>query len=787
MHQFPILNRLISRLGWYSMPYSIGWLLCALLFSQMGNAQPLPPKSQGQQATETVELNGVILGQSGPIPGAHIVLTYLADQNLDTAWFGAATDLAGHFRMLDLPKGEALIKVSAIGFLEQSFQYKIELDQIVVEWTLIEASHELKEVDISAKGSSKALNAMATVSARSFSLDEAGRYAASVFDPAKMALSFAGVKGTDDVTGAIVIRGNNPKGVGWRIEGMEVPTPSHFSTEGAATGAVSMVSNRLLTTSDFYTGAFPAEMGNAVSGIFDLRLRSGNADQRHYSVQASMLGLEASAEGPINRERHSSYLINYRYSTLALMGKMGLNIGNTVTGYQDVNVKMEWPTRKAGVFSVFGIGGLSSVSRGPQGNSGIKDVKSFTYGLAGIRHVMSISPRQNLTTGLAISLAKEDYNSDASALRIPDPILWTYFSNNRTIRLTTRVDAELTPSTQLRYGLVGSVFVFDLFEGKEFPPKTDAEFWEADDVAFFGEAYAQVRHRLSEKLTGIVGLRGNWFAYSGKANIEPRAAIEFAEEPNKTWSLSAGIHSRLESMAYYMTSWESLDGSWTPNQYLDYSKAAHLVFGYTVSPSRDITVRVETYLQYLYDVPVADDTTGLNPNQSQASPYFSAINYAWRYPEIKLTNAGEGLNYGVEFTVERRYNEGWYLLLNGSLFRSLFTARDGEWRPSAWDAGFISNVTLGKDFPVGKNHEHMLGLHGRLLWSGGYRLENTLYTERLPNYFRTDTRLNYLHNSTHPWTLSLDLQNLTNRLNENLIQDIDPIGLIPVLAYRQEF
>ncbi len=745
-------------------------------------AQPEPSYSGG-----LITLEGLVSGPDGTLPGAMVTFSTLSTSGGDALLWQTVTDLEGHFQFIGVPAGLGHIRILSSGYEALSFELALLENLTPLTFTLTPITHTLETVEVNAQSSSAAVNSMATVSARSFSKDDAARFAAAVNDPAKMALSFAGVKGTDDITGAIVIRGNSPKGVGWRVEGMEIPTPSHFSTEGAATGAVSMISNCLLTTSDFYTGAFPAEMGNAVSGVFDLRLRSGNPEERHYSIQASLLGLEASAEGPLNREQRSTYLINYRYSTIALLGKMGFTVGNTLTGYQDLNVKLEWPTRKAGVFSLFAIGGLSSVVLGPNGNQGIRETKAFTYGLTGLKHNIRISPKQHLTTMLAISLAQEDYDADASALRVPDPVVWTYYSANRTARISLRVDARLSESTQIRYGAVGSFFVFDLFEGRLRPPASGDWYWAADDEAFFGEAYVQMRHAINERLSAVAGLRANWFAYSNHANLEPRAALEWTPSEKETLTLAAGIHSRLESMAYYMARLESPDLTWQPNRNLDYGKASHVVLGYTVRHSPNLSFHVEGYIQYLYQIPVAGDTTGLSAENEAASPYFSAINYAWRYPEIILKNEGHGLNYGIEITVERRFEAGWYMLLNGSLFRSLFTASDGIWRPSTWDAGFITNATAGRDFKVGRNSTNTAGINGRILWSGGYRVEETLFQERLPAYFRTDIRLHYHHAGNHPWTLSLDIQNLTNRLNANLIDDIDPIGLIPVLGYQQSF
>ena len=79
------------------------------------------------------------------------------------------------------------------------------------------------------------INKMATVSARTFSVEETKRYAGSIDDPARMASSYAGV-GVVDGNNDLVIRGNSPRGMLWRMEGLEIPNPNHFSSQGASGG-----------------------------------------------------------------------------------------------------------------------------------------------------------------------------------------------------------------------------------------------------------------------------------------------------------------------------------------------------------------------------------------------------------------------------------------------------------------------------------------------------------------------------------------------------------------------
>ena len=203
------------------------------------------------------------------------------------------------------------------------------------------------------------INQTAVVSARSFSVEQTQRYAASFVDPARMAQSFAGVsRAEDDLLNEVIVRGHSPKYTVWRLEGIEIPNPNHFGDDGHSSGGVNMLSANMLTYSDFLTGSFPAEYGNALAGVFDINLRKGNTSHTEYTVSVGALGMEGTVEGPFKNGYDGSYLVNYRYSTLGLMAKMNI-IEQDLIRYQDLAFKVHLPTRRVGTFSFFGLGGLS--------------------------------------------------------------------------------------------------------------------------------------------------------------------------------------------------------------------------------------------------------------------------------------------------------------------------------------------------------------------------------------------------------------------------------------------
>ena len=281
-----------------------------------------------QQFTATIKGRVTDRDSKQPLMGANIMVL---NTNPPT---GAVSDADGYYSIANVNVGRQSIRFGYMGY-----------DEVVINELLIRSGKEtilnvemqekvgvLKEVEITAqKDKGKAHNEFADVSVRSFSAEEMNRYAGTLNDPARMAQSFAGVMTANDENNQIVVRGNSPRGLLWRMEGVEIPNPNHFAgSEGSTGGGVSMLSSNMLTNTDFISGAFPGEYGNALSGVFDLNLRKGNSEKHEFTLQAGVLGLEAALEGPFSKKYRGSYLVNYRYSTLDILGLLGLKIGGNV-------------------------------------------------------------------------------------------------------------------------------------------------------------------------------------------------------------------------------------------------------------------------------------------------------------------------------------------------------------------------------------------------------------------------------------------------------------------------
>jgi len=406
----------------------------------------------------------------------------------------------------------------------------------------------------------KPLNDMATLSARSISVEETKRYAASVNDPARAALSYAGVATTDDGGNEIVVRGNSPKGILWRLEGIEVPNPNHFGEEGASGGGISILSVNMIDNSDFFTGAFPAEYGNALSGIFDMKLRTGNNEKREHAFQVGVLGVDFATEGPIKKNYKGSYLANYRYSTLAILSKIGVNIGgDAIPAFQDFSFKVRLPSTKAGIFTLWGIGGYST-----QSQEAVRDATEWKekedhfdeifksgMGATGLSHVYFVNSKAYLETVLSLSGNFIRYQYDSIGTDYNTNLFYQESFKNYAGRASVLYNQKINNQHTVRVGAIYSNLNFNLFsEGRNEDHDNHIERF-VDNKGGTGllQGYGQWKYRISEKVTLNTGIHYMRLALNGNSALEPRLGIRWNFAPNQSFGAAFGTHSRNESIA----------------------------------------------------------------------------------------------------------------------------------------------------------------------------------------------------------------------------------------------
>lgn len=743
-----------------------------------------------QELEQTIRGTVIDKQTQGTLPGAIVTLLHSEPQKV------AMTDENGKFRLEHIPIGRWQIKVTFLGYKEKTTTVVLTTGkEAVLNFELEENAVEVGEVVVTAEqDKTKTNNKMATVSSRVFSMEEASRYAGSRNDPARMAANFAGVSGANDSRNDIIIRGNSPLGILWRLNGLDIPNPNHFGSLGSTGGPISILNNNTLDNSDFMSGAFPADYGNATAGVFDLKMRTGNNEKYEFLGQVGFNGFELGAEGPFSKKKkNASFLVNYRYSTLSVFKYIGLDFGTgaAVPQYQDLTFKTDFPTKKAGKFSVWGIGGLSYVallskdqSKGNNlyGYSGRDTYFRSNVGASGISHTYLINGTSYFKSNIGVSGQYNDISADRIDTNvIPNTVNPEYRNTSYTIRYSGNVtynkkfNSKNFISTGIYFDRYSTSFVdsMDYFNGKGFITLRNY----TGNTQLL-RAFIQWQHKFTDKLTMNTGLSYQYFLLNSSNAPEPRVGLKYELSNKQSLSFGAGLHSQLQPLYVYFATANTANGIVETNKKLDFTKAAHAVIAYDITIFNNARIKAEAYYQYLYHVPVRS-----RPD------YFSAINLGadFNSPNVdSLVSRGEGKNYGLELTIEKFYSKGYYFLVTSSFFQSQYMGSDKVWRNTAFNGNYVVNLLGGKEFKI--KEKHTLAIDTKLTFAGGKRyvpvdLQASIaaheevrdgsqaYIHQYAPYFRWDIKPSYKLNTrrfTHE--VSLDIQNVTK--HNNIFQQI---------------
>lgn len=759
--------------------------------------------------TQTVRGTVVDKIAQSPLTGAQVQL--LDSLNV----IRSVSGIDGEFSLSAVPVGNRTFQITYPGYKPVVLQNIVVNagKELVLTVSMEEEIDNLDEFVVSAKvEKNKPQNELSTVSTRTFSVEETQKFAAAVNDPGRMASSFAGVVTAGDGGNNISIRGNSPNGLLWRMEGVEIPNPNHFSNVGSAGGGISILSAQLLSNSDFSTGAFAAEYGNALSGVFDLRLRKGNNEKREYTVQAGFLGIDLAAEGPFKKGYGGSYLVNYRYSTLNLLGRMGVPIGDANSNFQDLSFNVSLPTKKLGKFSVFGFGGMSYQKSQAERDSLLwKEDGFYRYdsrfyantGAVGLTHTKLFGQSYLKTavvfSGTANGEEEDELQHDYTTFIRRDEEKFTQTKATLSSAYTWKVNAK----HNIRTGFIVNQLNYALKEASMGDSTVLVGLLNEKGGTQTVQAYFQWNYRLSEKWTTNLGLHYFQLLLNNSNSVEPRASVKYDIGAKHHLTLGYGLHSQLQPIGTYFME-TTVDGQQTrPNEHLGLSKSHHAVFGYDFVFSDHEHVKIETYYQHLFDVPIGKDPMST----------YSILNSEDGFPEEALTNEGLGKNYGVELTYERFLYKNLYYLLSASLYESKYQAADGNWYDTRFNTNYAVTLTLGKEWAL-KNKNRVVGANLKSVYVGGFRYtpidlaaseaaghtvedRTQTFAKQMPAYYRLDLRLSLKRNYERlTSTVAIDVQNTTNRRNVGG-QYFDPqtgdvkywyqTSLIPVLSYRLEF
>ncbi len=763
--------------------------------------------------TQAQNLRGTVqdADNGNPITGATVAIRFSRGE---TAPILLATSPTGEFMFEKIRPGYYSVEITAIGYETQTItEVNVTAGkEQVLELALQHSTLQLSEVTI--QGTPAGQRALLALGEIPLTRDQTLRFPAMFFDPARLAAAYPGVSQTDDGTNSLSIRGNSPSSVQWRLEGVDIVNPNHLPNAGtfsdrpaAASGGILMFSAQLLDNSSLLTGAMPAGYGDALGGIMDMNLRRGNNRQHEFTAQAGLVGLDLAAEGPlfdkpstIKHQPTASYLVNYRYSTVGLLGQLGVSFGDEQINFQDFSFNLNLEGKRGGNWSVFGLGGLSeNTFRHKTDSTQIKAYKDFfdidfksKTGVIGVSNWSPLWRNAWLKTSFAASEQTTERSSTTQTFVFRDS--YDKIDESK-ISAALTFSQRLGPQFRWMAGVSGTK---EQFTGRSVVFNIGQEIAYHDYL--LTQPWTQIAWNSRRENTAVsLGLHSLFFPYAANKNrssFEPRLSITQTLAKGHHLSISAGQYSQVAPL-------------WLLSEDIDLLHASSIGMGYSWNVTNKWEIRTELFWQHQTDIGVDED---------RSTP-FSLLNEAeYRIYILKyLKYKGLGENKGIELSAERRFSDGWFLLANATLFDSRAQGSDGIWRDTRWNFKHLLNCTFGKEWQREKSpeKERTIGLNARAVWTGGLRempidrtasvAEQTTvfdssngFTEQSPDYFRLDLRVYWRKNlgNRRNSTFALDLQNLTNQLNRayhyydpytNKIEQKYQLGTIPNFSWKLEF
>lgn len=788
--------------------HNIACAIAGVLLFLLGTVASLSVMAQSSETpVQTIKGNVHNAKTQQPVAGATVRV-------LSTK-LGARSTADGSFRIESVPVGRHNIQVSCIGYEPVVYNVVVTSGkEEVLTVELVEKFIEMEEVTVSgSKGSFTPVNEAALVSSTVFSVDDVERFAGSRGDPARMAQNFAGVLGANDQRNDIIIRGGSPTELLWRLDGLDIPNPNHFATQGATGGPISALNSNLLNNSDFLTGAFPAEYGDKLSGVFDLRTRKGNRDRYEFLGQFGFNGFEFMGEGPVPGVK-GSFIANYRKSFLDIMESMGIKLGWAGTPrYQDATVKFDADLSDNDQISVTGLMGISDIdiknSKLDTVYTGDIDIQNGTdIASLGItwQHLFSEKVYSRLLLGTVYARYRTGIDSV------------TTDNSNNVLGLSPWFDARSTEGYHtarytLSYAATQHHYITAGVESRLQYYTINEQRYTADPFAHDGAlhkistdgsslhllSFANWNWRVTELLTSNIGVHTQYLDLNQKLSVEPRFSLSWDFQPRHSITVGVSLHRQSQPLSLYFSAPE--------NRNVDFTQAIHYVAGYSFQPLDDVLLKIEGYYKDMSNAPVERDSATSYSFLNAGANFGSATSALPR-----LISTGKGKTYGAELTLTKHFSNGYYATATGSLVRQEYTGSDGVWRFGAFDNQFIFNILAGYEWKVSPTFA--IEFSGKYTMAGGplytpidletsrklhrtYRDKSQRFTQRHPNYSRLDIKIDFRQDFNGFSIISfLSVENLLNTKNvqeliynprREDIQKVYQLGLFPVGGFKIEF
>ncbi len=624
-----------------------------------------------------------------PISFANVILE---GKNL-----GATTDIDGNFELNDVEPGTYNFRCSYIGF-ELSSKSEIRVSpnkNLRLNFQLSENTQLIDEVQITANTFNKTEES--PTSLRTINASEIYRSPGGDRDISKVIANLPGVSTAPSFRNDIIIRGGAPSENRFYLDGVEIPNINHFATQGSSGGPVGIINVNLIREVDFYSGAFPANRGNVLSSVMELKQIEGSDESLSgaFSVGSSDAGL--SINTPLGEK--SSMLISVRRSYLQFLFQ-ALQLPFLPT-YNDLQFKFTHKPNKKNQFNIIALAALDEFSLNTSVNDNIDD--SLT--LARNNYILDnlpVNEQWNYTVGgtwkhffeqsnLFVVVSRSHLNNSATK----------YFKNieSEENKLLDYQSEEIENKTRAEYNFRKESIKYNVGVGLDHVTYLNETF---NKLPFFTKnvssefsfikysAFAQLsKTYLNGKLVGSLGSRvdNNSFTKSESApNFSPRASASF--KLGKKSSLNANVGRFFQLPSYTVLGYTDSLGQFL-NQDVDYIQCDHAVFGYEYNPTDYSKVTLEGFYKQYDNYPFSvNDSVSL----ANLGGDFGVIG------NEDVSSISQGKSYGLEFLAQQKLSKSIYGILSVTYYKSLFEDKNHELVPSSWDNRYILNLAAGKKF-----------------------------------------------------------------------------------------
>lgn len=637
------------------------------------------------------QIKGVVIDKSTrqPLEFVNVLVVGLG--------IGASTDANGNFLITQVPPGIYRLQASFLGYkTELTPEYRVNHVTPYVQIELEEENASLNEVVVTASPFQKVPES--PVSLRVIGLQEIEKAPGANRDISKVVQNYPGVAFSPiGYRNDLIVRGGGPSENRFYLDGVEIPNINHFSTQGASGGPVGLIDADLIRSVKFYSGAFPADKGNALSSVLDFSLRDGDMERNSLKATLGASEVSLSSNGHIGNK--TSYLVSVRQSYLqALFKILGLPF---LPAYTDVSFKIKTRFDSHNELTLLGLGGIDrmKLNLGIEGEdaeymlSYLPEINQETYTVGGVyrhysqRHVQSIVLSQSYLNNRNVKYRDNDESSE----------------ENLTLRLgsieqETKLRMENTSSWSVWKVKAGFDLNYSRYKSNEYRKVFANALREYDyhtDLSLWRWGmFASVDYAAPDKsFTASMGVRTDGNNYSDKMKelwrrLSPRLSVSYRLVEGLTLSGHVGLYYQLPS--YTALGFKGEEGEYV-NRHLDYISVSQESLGLSWTPNENMELSVEGFYKLYGHMPFS--LSDQIPLSCKGNDYGTIGNEA-------LSSEAKGRSYGVELMFKWLLTQKLNLSSSLTIFKSEFKdGEQGSYVPSAWDNRFILNMSGTYNFP----------------------------------------------------------------------------------------